>query len=63
MAVDMALEDLIALHHDILNPTTSIEPSRGHYDLKLEINRQCVRYDTRVAVHPNRLTLRSTRGS
>lgn len=59
MAVDMAPEDLIALHHDILNPTTSIEPSRGHYDPKLEINRQCVRYDTRVAVHPNRLTLRT----
>lgn len=59
MAVDMGPDDLIALHHDILNPTSSIEPALPHYDPTVEINRQCVRYDTRISVHTDRLEFRT----
>ncbi|OYW82071.1 MAG: hypothetical protein B7Z26_04025, partial [Asticcacaulis sp. 32-58-5] len=58
-AFDMPPEHLIAAMQDLLNPSTSIVESPPSYDPEVEINKQCVRWDTRINVYPDHLEFRT----
>jgi len=58
-ATDMPPAELIAAMQDLLNPSTSIVEAKPTYDPEIEINKQCIRWDTRINVYPDHLEFRT----
>jgi conjugal transfer ATP-binding protein TraC len=58
-ARDVEPQQLIAIAQDLLNPSTSILATAPNYDPEVEINRQCINWDTRINVFPDRLVFKT----